>query len=400
MRVGLLSREYPPEIYGGAGVHVQHLAAALATLIDVEVHCFGGERSPTPPIGLFAYQPWERLDAGRPQVGPLRAMSVDLRMAAALDGVDVVHSHTWYTNLAGYLASLLYDIPHVMTAHSLEPKRPWKEEQLGTGYRLSSFCERTGIETADAVIAVSRAVALDIGECYPGVDPDRITVIPNAVDTDSFRPDPATDVLDRYGIDPALPIVLCVGRITHQKGIVHLLDAARDIDPTAQLVLRIGPADTPELARDTAGRIGALAAQRDRVVYIDGFVDLRSLVQLLSHATVACCPSIYEPFGLVNIEAMACEAAVVASAVGGIAEIVEHDRTGLLVAFEPASPSDPEPADPARFASDLATAINRLVGDPELARKMGQVGRQRVMQEFSWAAVAARTVALYRVLTS
>jgi len=394
MKVALLSREYPPEVYGGAGVHVEHLAAALAALVDVEVHCFGAERSETSPMKVLAYRPWERLDNAS-QLGALQAMSVDLAMAAALEGVHIVHSHTWYTNLAGHLAKLLYDVPHVMTVHSLEPKRPWKADQLGRGYLVSSWCERIGLESADSIIAVSRAAATDIYDCYPGIDPSRITVIHNGIDTDEFHPDPNTDVLEHYGIDPTRPMVLCVGRITPQKGIGHLLDAALDIDRSAQLVLRVGAADTPALAAEIGDRIASLATQREGVIWIREALDRQSLVQLLAHATVACYPSIYEPFGLVNLEAMACETPVIASAVGGVPEVVDHGRTGLLVPFVPSSPADPQPANPAKFARDLAAAINELVASPDLARRMGQAGRRRVVEEFSWAAVAASTVSLY-----
>jgi len=400
MKVALLSREYPPDVYGGAGVHVQYLAAALAAQVDVEVHCFGSPRPATPPVDVFAYQPWDALGGEAPLLGALRAMSVDLRMAAALDRVDVVHSHTWYANLAGYLARVLYDIPHVLTVHSLEPMRPWKAEQLGTGYRLSSLCERMGIEAADAVVAVSKAVAADIAACYPAVDPARIVVIPNAVDPDEFRPSPQTDLLERYAIDPDRPIVVYFGRVTRQKGIGHLLEAALHLEPSAQLVLRAGSADTPELDRELDEGVAALSRQREGVTWIRQSLSRQELAALLSHATVTCCPSVYEPSGLVNLEAMACEAPVVAAAVGGIPEIVEHGLTGLLVPFEPSGPADPEPADPARYAGDLAAALNELIGDPALARKMGQAGRRRVVEEFSWTAVAARTVGLYRSLVA
>ena len=398
MRVALLSREYPPEIYGGAGVHVEHLAAQLARLTDLEVHCFGGERPAPAGHKVIAYQPWDHLRGEDRHLEVLRTMSIDLAMAAALSGADVVHSHTWYTNLAGHLAKMLHDVPHVVTVHSLEPKRPWKADQLGTGYRLSSFCERVGIESADAIVAVSHAAAEDITTCYPAVDPGRITVIHNGVDIDDWRRDPRTDVLDSFNIDPDRPIVVYCGRITHQKGITHLLAAARYLDPSAQLVLRAGPADTPELARQVAAQIGALAAQRDGVHWIEESLDHRQLNQLLSHATVSCCPSVYEPFGLVNLEAMACEAPVVASAVGGIPEIVEDGVTGKLVPFEPASPSESDPADPERFAHDLASAINELIADPSLARKMGEAGRRRVVESFSWPETARRIVELYRGL--
>lgn len=398
MKVALLSREYPPEVYGGAGVHVEHLAEELARLTDLEVHCFGNERSATPWPRTIAYQPWDRLLGADRRLEVLRTMSIDLAMAASLRGVDIVHSHTWYTNLAGHLTKLLHDVPHVMTVHSLEPKRPWKQDQLGNGYRLSSFCERVGIESADAVIAVSHAEAQDIIACYPVVDPTRITVVHNAVAVDDWYRDPDCDVLESFGIDPERPIVVYVGRITHQKGMTHLLAAARHLDPSVQLVLRAGPADTPELARRAAAQISALAGQRDGVHWISESLDQRQLNQLLSHATVSCCPSVYEPFGLVNLEAMACETAVVASAVGGIPEIVEDGITGTLVRFEPAGPAESDPADPERFARDLAGALNELVGDPHLADQMGAAGRRRAVQRFSWPEVARRTLELYHRL--
>ncbi len=398
MRVALLSREFPPEIYGGAGIHVQCLAAALAPLVDLQVHCFGCERLPDPSMEVFAYQPWERLEGDAPLLGALRTMSVDLCMAAALEGVDIVHSHTWYTNWAGYLAHILYDVPHVVTVHSLEPLRPWKAEQLGAGYRLSSLCERMGVEGATAIVAVSKAVAKDIAACYPLADPSRITVIPNAVDPDEFQPDPRTDVLERYGIDTKRPIVVFFGRVTRQKGIGHLLNAFRDVDPSAQLVLRAGAADTAELDREVAEGVHRLNEERGGVTWITENLSRGELAQLLSHTTVVCTPSVYEPSGMVNMEAMACEAPVVASAVGGIPEIVDDGVTGLLVHFEPRSVSDSEPADPVSYARDLAAALNRVIGDPALGEKLGQAGRRRVVEEFSWTAVGKRTVDLYRTL--
>jgi starch synthase len=370
----------------------------LARLTDLEVHCFGRERTAPADYKVVAYQPWDLLGGGERYLEVLRTMSIDLAMAAGLRDADVVHSHTWYTNFAGHLAKMLHDVPHVVTVHSLEPKRPWKADQLGTGYRLSSFCERTGVESADAVIAVSSAVERDITTCYPAVDPARITVIHNAIDTDTWSRDPGIDVLESFGIDPDRPIVIYVGRITHQKGIAHLLAAARYLDPSAQLVLRAGPADTPELAGQVARQIGELAAQRDGVHWIDESIGQRQLIQLLSHATVSCCPSVYEPLGLVNLEAMACEAPVVASAVGGIPEVIEDGVTGTLVPFEPVSASDSDPADPDRFARGLARAINSLVADPQLARSMGEAGRRLVIQKFGWPESARRIVEIYRDL--
>jgi len=398
MRVALLSKEYPPEVYGGAGVHVQCLAAALAPLVDLEVHCFGAERPPDPSMEIVAYQPWERLAGDAPLLGALQTMSVDLCMAAALDGVDVAHSHTWYANWAGYLAHILYDVPHVVTVHSLEPLRPWKAEQLGAGYRLSSLCERMGVEGASAIVAVSNAVAKDIAACYPLADPSRITVIPNAVDPDEFRPDRRTEVFERHGIDTQRPAVVFFGRVTRQKGIGHLLNAFRHVEPGAQLVLRAGAADTAELAREIDEGVRLLDEERGGVIWIKESLERHELAQLLSNATVVCVPSVYEPSGMVNMEAMACEVPVVASAVGGIPEIVDDGVTGLLVPFEPRSASDSEPADPVAYANNLAAALNRVIGDPGLAKKLGQAGRRRVIEEFSWAAVARRTVELYQSL--
>jgi alpha-maltose-1-phosphate synthase len=385
-------------VYGGAGIHVDYLARELARLTELEVHCFGPDRPAEGDRTVVAYRPNQQLMGQAPQLGALRAMSVDVDMAAKLGDADIVHSHTWYTNLAGHLAKLLYDIPHVVTSHSLEPLRPWKAGQLGSGYRVSSFCERAALESADAVIAVSQAAATDICRCYPALDPNRVTVIYNAVDADVVKPDPSTDLIERYGIDPDAPIVVYTGRITPQKGIFHLLDSADHLDPSIQIVLRAGPADTPAIARELASRVDALAQRRGNVTWIQSFLDHRQLAQLLTHATVSCCPSIYEPFGMVNVEAMACQVPVVAAAVGGIPEVVEHGVTGWLVPFEPAGQESSEPADPQGFAKDLAEAIDRVIGDPGGAREMGRAGRRRVLDRFSWSAAARQTVAIYQSL--
>ncbi|MDQ3896343.1 MAG: glycogen synthase, partial [Actinomycetota bacterium] len=325
MRIGLLSREYPPEVYGGAGVHVTHMVEQLSKLVDVEVHCFGAPRHAP---GVHAHQPWPALASPRADEAALAVMSVDLEMASACRGVDLVHSHTWYSNLGGHLAKLLHGVPHVMTSHSLEPLRPWKEDQLGGGYRLSRFCERTAVESADAVVAVSAGMRADILATYPSVDPDRVAVVHNGIDTDAWRPVPDTGALGRFGIDPARPVVAFVGRITRQKGIDHALAAGEAIDAAAQLVFCAGAPDTPGIGAEMRERAASLAARRGRVVWIEEMVARADLLQILTAASVFLCPSVYEPFGLTNLEAMACETAVVASAVGGIPEIVVEGETG------------------------------------------------------------------------
>ncbi|MBV1949324.1 glycogen synthase [Streptomyces sp. BV129] len=376
MRVGLLTREYPPDVYGGAGVHVEFLARELAELVDLEVHCWGEGRG----VGVLRHRPWPVLDGSN---DALRTFSVDLSMAAALQGSDLVHSHTWYAGLAGHLAKLLYGIPHVTTAHSLEPLRPWKAEQLGGGYALSSWAERTAIESADAVIAVSGAMRDDILACYPALDPDRVHVVHNGIDTRLYRPDRATDALRRHGIDPERPYVLFVGRITRQKGVPQLLRAVREIDPDTQVVLCAGAPDTPEIDREFRDRFQELRAVRAGVFWIPQMLPRAEVVQLLTHAAVFVCPSVYEPLGIVNLEAMACGTPVVASRVGGIPEVVDDGRTGLLV----------DPGD--GFEGNLARALDTVLADPVAARRMGEAGRARAVGEFGWDAVARRTAGLY-----
>jgi starch synthase len=376
VRVGLLTREYPPDVYGGAGVHVEFLARELTSLVDLEVHSWGEGRAE----GVLRHRPWSALDTAN---DALRTFSVDLAMAAALEGSELVHSHTWYANLGGHLAKLLYGIPHVMTAHSLEPLRPWKAEQLGGGYALSSWAERTAIETADAVIAVSGAMREDILACYPGLDPARVRVVHNGIDTDLYRPDHGTDVLDRIGIDRGRPYVLFVGRITRQKGVPHLLRAVRDIDPAAQVVLCAGAPDTPEIDREFRELFEELSRVRAGVHCIPQMLPRPEVIQLLTHAAVFACPSVYEPLGIVNLEAMACGTAVVASRTGGIPEVVDDGKTGLLV-----------PVDDG-FEAGLTRALDSVLADPEGARAMGEAGRERAVGEFGWDAVARRTVRLY-----
>jgi len=395
VKVALLTREYPPEVYGGAGVHVEYLSREVARLVDADVYCFGAPRD----SGLVAktYLPWDAIASNGPG-SALRTMSVDLRMAGDVGGADVVHSHTWYANFAGHLAKLLYGSPHVMTAHSLEPLRPWKAEQLGAGYALSSFCERTAIESADAVIAVSAAMGEDVARAYPRVQPGRIHVIHNGIDPDEYRPDRGTHVLERFGFDHAVPSVLFVGRITRQKGIVHLLDAAEHLPEEAQLILCAGAPDTPEIGAEMRARVAELRRVRSRVLWIEEMLPRPDMIQIFSHATVFVCPSVYEPFGLINLEAMACEIPVVATATGGIPEIVVDGETGYLVPVEVGDDKFGSPRDPARFAADLAERINDLLAEPAKARRFGEAGRLRVLEHFSWTAIARRTVDLYQQL--
>ncbi len=387
MKVALLTREYPPEVYGGAGVHVEYLARELAAFADVEVHAWGGENA-------VVHSPWEALAGDAPELAALRAMSVDLSMAAGVSGAELVHSHTWYAQLGGHLAKLMYGIPHVATVHSLEPLRPWKAEQLGGGYALSSWCEKVSLESADAVIAVSRGSREDIFRAYPDIDPARVSVIYNGIDAEEYTPDPGTEVLEKHGVDPDRPSVVFVGRITRQKGVPYLVEAALQFDESAQLVLCAGAPDTPEIAAEVSSRVDRLRAERGNVIWIEQMLPKREVIQLLSHATVFACPSIYEPLGIVNLEAMACEAAVVATATGGIVEVVVDGETGLLVPFETAE-GDITPRDPQAFVDGIAARVNELVADPARAAAMGRAGRERAVREFDWSAIARQTSELY-----
>ncbi len=394
MRVALLTREYPPEVYGGAGVHVEYLSRELAQLVDLRVHCWGADRSDP---AVHAHQPWEALAGSAPELAALQAVSVDLAMAAATAGSELVHSHTWYAQFGGHLAALIHGIPHVATVHSLEPRRPWKAEQLGGGYALSSFCERVALEGADAVIAVSEGSRVDILDAYPAIDPDRVHVVYNGIDTQEYQPDDGVDVLARHGVDPDRPSVVFVGRITRQKGVPLLLRAAEQFSPETQLVLCAGAPDTPEIAAEVSAGVQRLQERRDGVLWIEQMLRKREVIQLLSHATVFACPSIYEPLGIVNLEAMACEAAVVASATGGIVEVVRDGETGYLVPLEQA-PGSIDPVDPDAFATAFAERVNALVADPARAAEMGRAGRRRAVEHFAWPAIARATVEIYAAL--
>ncbi len=382
MRIGIVTREWPPDVYGGAGVHVEHLVAALRSLPagpDLAVHAFGDPRSDA--IGHAV--PANLADAN----GALQAIGVDVEIAAALGDVDLVHSHTWYANGAGLLASLVHGVPHVVTAHSLEPRRPWKADQLGGGYRLSSWVERTAYEAADAVIAVSNGMRADVLDAYPQLDPAKVHVVGNGVDAEAYRPVEAPDVVRRLGVDPDLRYALVVGRITRQKGVMHLLRAAEQLPGDVGLVLCAGAADTPGERQQVADAVTELQQRRTGVVWIEEMLPREKLVPLITGATVFVVPSVYEPLGIVNLEAAACGTAVVASAVGGIPEVVADGRTGLLV------PYDAE--DPAAFESGLAARISELLADPDRATRMGAAGRERVLAEFGWPAIALRTVEVY-----
>jgi alpha-maltose-1-phosphate synthase len=394
LRVDLLTREYPPNVYGGAGVHVEYLARDLRPLADVRVHCFGARTASDDEPGVVGYpDPPPGLEGAN---AALRTMGVDLQMAAGCAGTDIVHSHTWYANLAGHVAKLLHGVPHVVTVHSLEPLRPWKAEQLGGGYALSSWCERTALEAADAVVAVSAGMKRDVLAAYPSVSEDRVQVVHNGIDTKQYAPDPRTDVLKRYGIDPDRLSVVYVGRITRQKGLPYLLRAARLLPPGAQLVLLAGAPDTPEIAAEVEGLAGELRATREGVIWIAEMLPKHEVIQVLTHATLFVCPSVYEPMGIVNLEAMACETAVVATATGGIPEVVADGETGLLVPIDQATDGTGTPLDPDRFVADLAAAITELLENPERAAEMGRAGRRRAVEHFSWDSIAERTMEVYR----
>ncbi|MFK3620600.1 glycogen synthase [Corynebacterium hesseae] len=383
MRAGIFSKEYPPEIYGGAGVHVAELTRFMREIIDVSVHCMGSEHDEK---DVFVHGVDPSLKEAN---AALQTLSTGLRMANAASDIDVAHSHTWYTGLGGHLAGRLYGIPHVVTAHSLEPHRPWKREQLGGGYEISSWSEKNAMEYADAVIAVSAGMKDSILDAYPRIDADKVHVVLNGIDTQVWQPGESA-VLDKLGVDKQRPIVAFVGRITRQKGVKHLLKAAQNFDQDIQLVLCAGAPDTPEIAAETEALVEELRAQRDGVFWVKDMLSREEIKQVYSGADVFVCPSIYEPLGIVNLEAMACGTAVVASNVGGIPEVVVDGETGVLVNYD----AD----DDATFEADLAAAVNRVAADKELAQRFGAAGRQRAIEDFSWATIAQQTVDIYRSL--
>ena len=391
MRVDVLSREYPPEVYGGAGVHVAELVRALRarTGLETRVHAFGAQRDE--PLTSSYAEPAELAGAN----AALRTLGVDLAIADACAGTDLVHSHTWYANLAGHLAGLLHDVPHVVTAHSLEPLRPWKAEQLGGGYAVSTWVERTTYLAADAVIAVSAAMRDDVLRCYPELDPSRVHVVHNGIDTEWWRPTPDPDRVRALGVDPERPSVVFVGRITRQKGLPLFLRACAGLPPDVQVVLCAGAPDTPEIEAEVERLAAGLEESRGGVVWLREMLPRADVIALLTAATVFACPSVYEPLGIVNLEAMACETAVVATATGGIPEVVADGETGLLVPIEQAGDGTGTPLDPDRYVADFAAALTALVGDPAKTAAMGRAGRARAQHSFSWEAIAERTVAVY-----
>ncbi len=432
LRVGLMTREYPPAVYGGAGVHVEYLARELARKIEVEVHCWGNQEEDAPNLRVRGDVPPPEVTAGSEAKfkAAVDAFALNLTTMKELGQIDIIHTHTWYVAMAGFLAKKLYGIPFVLTTHSLEPLRAWKAEQLGSGYALSSWMERTAILDADAIIAVSNGTKADIQTAYPDVDPARIHVIYNGIDLKEYQQTPATDALTKYGVDLSRPYVLFVGRITRQKGVTHLVDAVRYLPPGTQVVLCAGAPDTPEIAAEMRDKVEALRKETPgsqpalventtedgghsistgdptgrghNIVWIEQMVTKPEAIELYSHCAVFCCPSVYEPFGIINLEAMACRAPVVASAVGGILEVVippgaSEPETGLLIPFAP-DPATTFPADPDRFSRDLAAGITTLLEDPARAQAMGQAGRRRVEAHFAWEAIATQTIALYESL--
>jgi starch synthase len=389
MRIDLISKEYPPAIYGGAGVHVAELVRVLRKQIEVQVRCFGDDRNET---DTFSYRHSTNFDSTN---GALQTMSTDLNMVADIAGADLVHSHTWYANFTGQVASVLHGIPHLITAHSLEPLRPWKEEQLGGGYRLSSWIERTAYEGATGIIAVSDGMRNDILRAYPQIDPNKVSVVHNGIDLDAFQAADNPDLVRANGVDPDQRSVVFVGRITQQKGLPYLLKAARELPSDVQLVLCAGAPDTPEILATVTELVAELRKVRNNVIWVEKHLSRPELIAMLSAATVFACPSIYEPLGIVNLEAMACGTPVVATATGGIPEVVAHGETGLLVPIEQLQDGSGKPLDEVKFVADLASALNEMLVHSQLA-EFGRAGRKRVEQNFSWDSIAEQTISVYR----
>ena len=399
MKALFYTREYPPYVYGGAGVHVEYLAAELAKLIEVEVRSFGDQNETAGNLVVKGF-PFDNpvFDQANDKLkAVLKTLSTCIQMNAEDTDADVVHCHTWYAHFAGIIAKLCYGIPLVITTHSLEPLRPWKREQLGRGYDASSWVEKTAIEMADAIIAVSKETKEDVLKFFD-VEEDKVKVIYNGIDLQQYTPTEDTSTLREYGVDPAKPFVLFVGRITRQKGIIHLVNAIKYIDPDTQVILCAGAPDTPEIAKEMEDSVKEVKKNRDNVIWISKMLEKEEVIQLYSHADVFCCPSIYEPFGIINIEAMACHTAVVASAVGGIKEVVLHGETGLLIPLEQQREAPFEPVDPDKFSRALAEGINKVIADPALKASMAQKGRKRVEEHFDWKAIARQVEQLYRSL--
>lgn len=396
MKALLLTNEYPPNVYGGAGVHVEYLSRDLARLCDVEVRCFGDQDVDSPSLRVCGSTlPEGQFDGADSRIAPvLKALAHGIDFNIKPSDADVVHCHTWYSHFGGIAAKLAYGIPLVVTAHSLEPLRPWKREQLGGGYDFSSWIEKTALEMADAVIAVSKETKADILKHFD-VDESKIEMIYNGIDTEQYHCVETTDCFEKYGIDPNQPFVLFVGRITRQKGIVHLVNAIEHMDPSCQVVLCAGAPDTEAIAKEMSDAVDVALTKRDGIIWIQEMVTKEIAIELYSNAAIFCCPSIYEPFGIINLEAMACETPVVASAVGGIKEVVIHGETGLLVPVEQMDVAPFEPVDPAKFSMDLAQAVNQLIADPELCKTMGTASRKRAEDVFSWRAIAEQTAELY-----
>ena len=398
MRVGLITREYPPYVYGGAGVHVEYLSRELARKIDVEVHCWGDQHSDAGSLHVRGAKPWDALAATEQKFKTaIEAFSLNLLQMDALRQIELVHTHTWYASMAGFLAKKLYGIPFVLTTHSLEPLRAWKAEQLGSGYALSSWMEKTAMLDADAIIAVSKGTKADILKAYPDVNPERVHVIYNGIDLAEYQKTDDVSALKAYGVDPTKPYILFVGRITRQKGVTHLVDAIRYLPADTQVVLCAGAPDTPEIAAEMRASVEVARQHNPRVIWIEKMVTKAETIQLYSNAAVFCCPSVYEPFGIINLEAMACRAPVVASATGGILEVVVDGTTGYLVPFEQ-DPVTTFPLHGDKFARDLAAKLSDLLADPAKAKRFGEAGRKRVEEIFSWSAIADQTIELYEKL--